>query len=51
MEQVGREAGRALVAQSAVRPAGVELLAEVLEHDAGFGRGQELFAVEAFIGE
>jgi hypothetical protein len=34
-----------------VRPAGVVLLAEVLDHDAGFGEGPELFAVEALVAE
>ena len=45
------EALRGEIAERAVRPLSVVVLAEVFDDDAGLGEGPELFAVEALIAE
>ena len=39
------------IAERAVRPLGVVVLAEVFDDDTGLGEGPELLAIEAFVAE
>ena len=49
--RLGREAGRALVAELAVRSKFVVLPPVILDHHSGLGKRPELFPVQALVAE